>query len=962
VAREVVLRFTANVRSLQQGMMAAAASVKDFEGQVVQVASTANETQRIAGRAMAGLGVAMAGGLALATRAAIQFEERMRNVATISTDVQKNFGNAGNAILSLSADIGVSANQLAEGLYDVASSGFQGAAGMEVLRASAIAAQAGLSTTAVAARAITGALNAYGLSAASATDVSDIFFQTVNLGIVTFDELAQSVGDYMGTAHALGVALDEASAGFAAITLAGIPAAEASTSLNGVMRQLLQPSDALRGVLEALGYDSGQAMIQALGLGGALQTLRKAVGGNTSAFLELFPEIRAARGALAITANDGENWNRVAGEITDKNARAGAASRALAQQQKSLGAQLKIAKEQITSLAISVGQSLLPVLRPLVGMVRNIAAGFASLGGSAQTGVAAIGVLGGGLLALGGTALLLGPKIATAVKWFQTLQVTAPLLATSLSRLTLALGAIGIALTIGAAVLSAYGARKRETKDATDRFVEALKQEQSGVENATKAMVAKQIVEQDLDRTAMGFGISVSELTNAMLGQEGAVNRVKTVTQAYIDSMKGKPLNEAERAAVLGAQALLAAVTASAAGAGSAADQIARQDSVLKALGITTGQAADETVVLTNEQKKLKDAIDAANNVGTVYTSTLRSMQEADSDAASASKDAMDERHRAEREALQNEKITGSASQAAHDRKMQELEERQAAEKKAAETTAKTTTRTRLSMEEYRKAIEKNTTDTRAWMRNLATISARGGAAFVDELAKLGPEASGLVAEVATSSDKDFERFKSTMVDASSSTTDAVQAQFGLLPEALGTIGLKSGTAMAEKILEGFRAGIVPIADILRLAGEPIPPGPMGGSGGSPGFRTGRSYAEGHVAQIAPAGSWRLWAEPETGGEAYIPLAASKRARSAAILADVAARFGMGLITMAEGGMWAVPASARVGGQVDPALLRTLGRLEQRLSRGGAQIGQVVFNERIDPLHAAAKIAWKVGR
>lgn len=53
---------------------------------------------------------------------------------------------------------------------------------------------------------------------------------------------------------------------------------------------------------------------------------------------------------------------------------------------------------------------------------------------------------------------------------------------------------------------------------------------------------------------------------------------------------------------------------------------------------------------------------------------------------------------------------------------------------------------------------------------------------------------------------------------------------------------------------------------------------------------------ENHVAQIAPAGSWRVWAEPETGGEAYIPLARSKRTRSTAILDNVAARFGYRLV------------------------------------------------------------------
>ena len=55
------------------------------------------------------------------------------------------------------------------------------------------------------------------------------------------------------------------------------------------------------------------------------------------------------------------------------------------------------------------------------------------------------------------------------------------------------------------------------------------------------------------------------------------------------------------------------------------------------------------------------------------------------------------------------------------------------------------------------------------------------------------------------------------------------------------------------------------------------------------GFANG---TENHLAQIAPAGAMRLWAEPETGGEAYIPLSRVKRRRSERILAEVASRFG----------------------------------------------------------------------
>ncbi|WP_010540373.1 tape measure protein [Dietzia alimentaria] len=61
--------------------------------------------------------------------------------------------------------------------------------------------------------------------------------------------------------------------------------------------------------------------------------------------------------------------------------------------------------------------------------------------------------------------------------------------------------------------------------------------------------------------------------------------------------------------------------------------------------------------------------------------------------------------------------------------------------------------------------------------------------------------------------------------------------------------------------------------------------------------------SENHVAQIAPAGSMRVWAEPETGGEAYIPLAESKRGRSEQILSQVADRFGYKLEAFADGGI-----------------------------------------------------------
>lgn len=72
------------------------------------------------------------------------------------------------------------------------------------------------------------------------------------------------------------------------------------------------------------------------------------------------------------------------------------------------------------------------------------------------------------------------------------------------------------------------------------------------------------------------------------------------------------------------------------------------------------------------------------------------------------------------------------------------------------------------------------------------------------------------------------------------------------------------------------------------------------------------SYAgggfENHVAQISRGQTpFRIWSEPETGGEAYIPLSKTKRLRSLKILEEVADQFGYSLVKglkFANGGFY----------------------------------------------------------
>ena len=99
--------------------------------------------------------------------------------------------------------------------------------------------------------------------------------------------------------------------------------------------------------------------------------------------------------------------------------------------------------------------------------------------------------------------------------------------------------------------------------------------------------------------------------------------------------------------------------------------------------------------------------------------------------------------------------------------------------------------------------------------------------------------------------------------------------------------------------LKGKTVSIV--TNVIRKVKNMFADGGLTNGQGVQYFADGGVRRENHVAQIAPAGAMRVWAEPETGGEAYIPLALSKRTRSEQILASVADKFGMSVQKFADG-------------------------------------------------------------
>lgn len=259
------------------------------------------------GRAIHGVTDAIGG----AVRSAGDFEQGMLNVNSIAKVSGTQLKRMGDDVLDMAADFGQSQEGLVKGLYDINSSGFAGAQAMEVLDAAARAASAGLTNAGVAAAGITAVLNSYGLKATDAAHVSDVMFQTVNRGVVTFEELSSEIGKTTALASPLGVTLEEVGAALSVMTRHGIDAENATTQLNAIMASVLQPSAKAIALAEDLGIAWNTAGLRAKGLARFLADMIVKTGGNHEAMAVLLGDVRAIRGAFTLGAGSGK-------ELTDE--------------------------------------------------------------------------------------------------------------------------------------------------------------------------------------------------------------------------------------------------------------------------------------------------------------------------------------------------------------------------------------------------------------------------------------------------------------------------------------------------------------------------------------------------------------------------------------------------------------------------------------------------------------------
>ena len=271
-----------------------------------------------------------------------QFQQSMKEVATLSSGIKGSLTDFMNQVIDVTREVPVLANNAAKALYQIVSAGHDGADGMKILEAAAKAAIGGVTETAISADAITTILNAYKMDASKAQEVSDQLFTTVRLGKTDFGQLGTSIAQAAPIAASFGIDIREVLAAVASITKQGVPTAEAMTKIRA----------AILGTANQL----GDAAFKGRTFQEALQLIYDKAGGSTMKMKELLGTDEALQAALMVT---GQNAQSAAKDLEEVGNSAGAAEAAFQEMASSAQNQLQLLQNNITAFLRPMGETIL---------------------------------------------------------------------------------------------------------------------------------------------------------------------------------------------------------------------------------------------------------------------------------------------------------------------------------------------------------------------------------------------------------------------------------------------------------------------------------------------------------------------------------------------------------------------------------------------------------------------------
>ena len=392
----------ANAQAFREGLADAQKSFQSVGRSMTNVGKTLSTTVTVP---------IVAAGVA-AFKFSNDFNAGMANVASLIPGNTTRVQELGESVKQLSIDTGQSTGTMTDGLYNVVSAFGDTADTVGILEANARAAVAGVSSVTDAINLTSAVTKSYGDTSAQAVKhAADLGIMAVRLGQTTFPELAASVGRVTPVTRELGVSQEELFATFATLTGVTGGAAEVSTQLRGALQALQTPTESVTSLFADLGVESGAALIEQLGLQGAIDALTAAANATGEPLQKYISSIEGQTLALSLSGTQSDTFTA---KMDDMLNAVGATDAAFKEQTEGVNAagfawnQFKAA----ASVAMAeLGDAAAPILTPVINLVRKVVEWFSALTPEVKSVIAVVGALAAAI----GPALVVMGSLVTSV-------------------------------------------------------------------------------------------------------------------------------------------------------------------------------------------------------------------------------------------------------------------------------------------------------------------------------------------------------------------------------------------------------------------------------------------------------------------------------------------------------------------------------------------------------------------
>jgi len=298
---------------------------------------------------------------AASVNAFADFEAGMGKIFTLLPDItDQAMSEMSSQIKEFSTTFGADLSTIQQAAYDALSSGVSQADLMPFLETAQTAAVAGMSDVGTAVDGLTSAINAYQMELDDAGRVSDVFFKTVELGKIEFDELSRNIGKVAPTAAQFGISIEDTGAAIAAMTSQGVSAEETMTGLKNLFKDVATPGTQLNKIFQEIAGVTFKDFIANGGtLAEAISKLRDYSNQTGKSFFEMGSTFESANTLAMLGGGFFEKYS----EMTEKvgNA-AGSTESAYSKMSDTMAFALDKLKAQFQVMSVDIGEKLAPVV------------------------------------------------------------------------------------------------------------------------------------------------------------------------------------------------------------------------------------------------------------------------------------------------------------------------------------------------------------------------------------------------------------------------------------------------------------------------------------------------------------------------------------------------------------------------------------------------------------------------